>query len=79
MVPAIITPPKETRTSLRFHPEREPLVIIETTPNSTRIPMAHVNIVSPEAVKFLAAKVYSEVDETWLPNDFIVAQPALLM
>ena len=52
MVPAIITPPKETRTSLRFNPKREPLVIIETTPNSTRIPMAHVNIVSPEAVHF---------------------------
>ena len=51
-VPAIITPPKETRTSLQFHPERKPLVIIETTPNSTRIIMAHVNIVSPEAVNF---------------------------
>ena len=38
--------------------------------------MAHVNIVSPEAVNFLIAKVYAEVDETWLPNDFIVAQPA---
>ena len=38
--------------------------------------MARVNIVSPEAVNFLTAKVYSEVDETWLPNDFIVAQPA---
>ena len=37
--------------------------------------MAHVNIVSPEAVNFLTAKVYAEVDETWLPNDFIVAQP----
>ena len=38
--------------------------------------MAHVNIVSPEPVNFLTAKVYSEVNETWLPNDFIVAQPA---
>ena len=38
--------------------------------------MAHVNIVSPKAVIFLTAKVYAEVDETWLPNDFIVAQPA---
>ena len=38
--------------------------------------MAHVNIVSPEAVHFLTAKVYAEVDETWLPNNFIVTQPA---
>ena len=38
--------------------------------------MAHVNIVSPEAVIFLTAKEYAEVNETWLPNDFIVAQPA---
>ena len=38
--------------------------------------MTHVNIISPEAVNVLTAKVYAEVDETWLPNDFIVAQPA---
>ena len=38
--------------------------------------MTHINIVSPEAVNFLTAKVYTEVDETWLPNDFIVAQLA---
>ena len=38
--------------------------------------MAHANIVSPEAVNFLTTKVYAEVDETWLPHDFIVAQPA---
>ena len=38
--------------------------------------MAHVNIVSLEAVIFFTARVYAEVEETWLPNDFIVAQPA---
>ena len=38
--------------------------------------MAHVNIVSPEAVNVSTAKVYAEVDETWLLNDFIVAQPS---
>ena len=38
--------------------------------------MVHVNIVSPEAVNVLTAKIYSEVNETWLPSDFIVAQPA---
>ena len=38
--------------------------------------MTHVNIISPEAVNVLTAKVYAEVDETWLPNDSIVAQPA---
>ena len=75
-VPAIIIPPTEKRTLLRFHPNRDPLGIIKTTPNSTRIPMAWVNIVSSEAVIFLTARIYSEVDETWLPNNFIVAQPA---
>ena len=38
--------------------------------------MAWVNIVSPEAVNFLTAKIHSEDDEAWLPNDFVVSQPA---
>ena len=38
--------------------------------------MAHVNIVSPEEINLSTAKVYAEVDETWLPNNFIIAQPA---
>ena len=38
--------------------------------------MARANIVSPEAVHFLTAKIYLEVDEAWLPDDFIVAQLA---
>ena len=57
-VPAIVIPPTEKRTTLRVHPNRDPLVIIETTPNSARIPMARANIVSPEAVNFLTTKIY---------------------
>ena len=38
--------------------------------------MARANIVSPEAVTVLTAKICLEVDEAWLPDDFIVAQPA---
>ena len=48
---------------------------METTPNSARIPMAHVNIVSREAVNVLTVKVYADLDETWLPKDFIFSQP----
>ena len=38
--------------------------------------MAHVNIVSPKAVNILIVKVYAELEETWLTNNFIVSQQA---
>ena len=44
-------------------------------PNLYRMPFAVPNVISQEAVNFITDKVYSEVDDVWLPDTFLVANP----
>ena len=39
------------------------------------MPFAAPNIISQEAVNFITNKVYGELDDVWLPDTFIVANP----
>jgi len=39
------------------------------------MPYAAPNIISQEAVNFITSKVYGELDDVWLPDTFIVADP----
>ena len=75
-VPTITNPATEQRCSPHLNnKENNTPPFVNMKPNSYRIPFALPNIISHEAVNSIPNKVYDELDDLWLPDNFTVSNP----